>query len=442
MENKKTRWYYNDNIEPKDYMKSKKNYLKFITRCNIEDFHRIKSIKGFENFICDKRKDDKLDRDKIHEYKFYSLPYDNSSSKDMICYHSNIICNFEDEKYIKEKLISKFGDDVKFRKSNKNSITTNINQHNIKRGNWVENKSFSQSPNIKYPICILSFGRHNKFGYTHKLLSDLNIFHYLFIEKQEKQEYLEWYNDTYCKLVVCDNFSLQNQGGSIMRNYIIDYCKNILKKNRVWMLDDNIKRFMRYHNGVKNVIKSKCIFTSVEEYIQDIKNVGIVSHNLSSFITEGDKRSVIVKNTKCYSSLLIPTDNDIRFNDKYNEDVLISIRYIQKGYITLCFNHILYDKNTSGKDNGGNQVKLYKNKGYKDKYDYLYNKLKEMYDSNELSLINNKTVDDFCIEKELNGHSHHKIYYDYMKNHSNEIEWNDVMSYNKPPKTVEVLSLI
>ena len=63
MENKQTRWFYNDNVDSKEYMEDKKNktkkFLRFITRCNISDSDTIRSIPGFEGFICDRRSVDK-----------------------------------------------------------------------------------------------------------------------------------------------------------------------------------------------------------------------------------------------------------------------------------------------------------------------------------------------------------------------------------------------
>jgi uncharacterized protein YuzB (UPF0349 family) len=40
--------------------------------------------------------------------------------------------------------------------------------------------------------------------------------------------------------------------------------------------------------------------------------------------------------------MLIPLNNDIKFNHKHQEDNFISIEYVCKGYTNLCFNHIYF----------------------------------------------------------------------------------------------------
>jgi hypothetical protein len=69
-------------------------------------------------------------------------------------------------------------------------------------------------------------------------------------------------------------------GSTPMRNFILDFW---LKKGekRVWILDDNIKYYKRLYQGVKNEIYSVEIFKSLERYITNYENVGLVSHNFN-----------------------------------------------------------------------------------------------------------------------------------------------------------------
>jgi len=140
---------------------------------------------------------------------------------------------------------------------------------------------------------------------------------------------------------------------------------------------------------------------AIEDYIERYTNVGIVSHNFGPLTRENDARTIIVENGKCYSSMLVPTTNDIRFRYKHQEDNLISMEYISKGYTTLCFNHIQYNKDTSGINTGGNHEEIYKVKegqtdgdGYKERYEYFECILKILLIEGKLKLLEGKTLED------------------------------------------------
>jgi hypothetical protein len=55
----------------------------------------------------------------------------------------------------------------------------------------------------------------------------------------------------------------------------------MVRKERVWMLDDNIKCYKRLYKTGKNIIEDIEIFTSIENYVIRYDNVGIASHNFN-----------------------------------------------------------------------------------------------------------------------------------------------------------------
>jgi len=427
MENKSNTWFWKNEINYEDYKKDKKNYTKFLIRFNNEDIEKWNYL--FNNKCYCKKKQNK-DRDKVKEYDFVEMEYDNSNSKDMLYNHSVLICNENRIDEIKEYFEKHFKN-ITYKKSG-NTITTHINPIDIERGIYTYSKE--DELDIKYPINIVSYKRHNEFGRTHLYLTKCKIYHYLFIEPNQKEEYEKWYNPTYCKIICShQNFSEMNMGSTPMRNFILDYWKDRLTtKNKCWILDDNIKKFIRFNNGVKNEIRSKCIFTTLENYSDKYNNVGIVSHNFNPLVREGDMRTIIVKNGKCYSSMLIDFNNHIRFKYKHQEDNLISIEYINKGFCNLCFNHIMYDKNTSGLDKGGNREGIYKCKnndkdgnGYKERYEFMEKTLWYLYESNNLLFKDIKyNVDDFISrDKTMKSKEYHcKLDYSILKGFDNEIE--------------------
>ena len=321
-----------------------------------------------------------------------------------------------------------------------NSIRFHIKDYKFSNNNIDYNLNNTQN-NLKYSVSILSFGRYNK-NYTHKLLTKLKIQHFIFVEDKEYNLYRDKIDYTYCRLINCgDNPSELGYGSTPMRNYILNYFWE-RGENRIWMLDDNIQKYQRYNKGQKINNFDKNIFTSIEKHIQPLDNVGICSHNVGSTVKADGQRPVIVENGKHYSSMLLLTTPEFRFKWKYNEDIGISIDYILSGKLNLCFNHMLFIKNTSGKDKGGNTDTIYEGgsyQGYLTKYNYMYEKLKEMYELKILDLKSN--FDDFIFRKDLKNKPHHSIIYNSIKinrrsvypynNDTIEYENLENFSYNK-----------
>jgi len=426
MENISNRQFYNLNEEEKElYKKDKKPFIRFLIRCPDELLNKYKEDFGYGT--CKKSNNSEI-RDKVIEYSFDVFPYGNEKSKDMILNHSVIVCKKEDIQEIKDKLKLSFPN-VSFTNSSKTSITTQLNPNvNVCiRGIW---RSASEEEEIKYPICVLSYDRHDKNGKTHLTLSKFKINHYLFIEPSEKEEYDKWINHDYCELVVLpSDYHLIGMGSTSVRNYILEWGRK-LGYERVWMLDDNIKKYIRLFQGVKNEIISNEIFTSIEKYVNRYDNVGLVSHNFNPFVNEGDCRSCIVKNNKCYSSMLIKTNEDIIFRYKHQEDNLISIEYINKGYCNLCFNHILYDKDTSGTNNGGNHSVIYKVKegdkdgsGYNERFEYFEMILKILLIEGKLKLRQERKITDLMKRSTTmkSKEYHSQMDYSHLEGYNNEI---------------------
>lgn len=403
---------YPDTVKPDNT-----DYLKCKIRCyTMDDVNKLNKLfhEGESKYSQKKNKGNTESTDHVVQYNFNIMDYTNMGSSDIEAYHVVYITFMNRLDEIKE-LIQKT-----FTKSScklqRNALSIQINKPEIERGYWITEPGLT----IKYPIAVLSFNRANdRDGLTHKLLTKMRIKHFMFIEPQHEEMYKQWFNPEYCELIICPrNFSEDKMGSCRVRTYICEYFND--KFDRVWMLDDNIKHYGRFQSGVKNKIEGHGIFSSVEEYIKQYDNVGLVSHNFWPFITEGQGRSCIVKNGKCFSSILCPTDAVWKY--KYEEDTLLSIEYIQQGKCNLCFNHIVYDKPTSGVSKGGNQDNLYNNGGYKTKLDYLQCMLKIMYIEGRLDFIKDKNDTDLCGCQSLKSKKyHHKMDYKVLKGRDNQI---------------------
>ncbi len=417
--------YKNDEITLTKF-KKRKDIVAFRCRINEEDCSLWTELFGKVPV-----KKPQKDRSYLGHFKFFQIEFNNDISKDMVMYHGNI---FTEKKYVDEikKIINENFKNIIYKKNGK-SISTSINYNPIKKGEWKgvdlpQKKLKTITP--EYPINIVSFGRSNKYGFTHKLLTKMKINHYLFIEKKQEKQYKKWYNLDYCKLIVADNFSEQNMGSTPMRNYIMDYWKG---EDYVWILDDNIKKYNYFNRGKKNPIESPIIFKVIEDYVSGCDNIGIASHNFNPFISQGMERACIIVNSKCYSSMLLNNKIGLRFSHRHQEDNFISIDCICKGYNTLSFNSLLYDKNTSGTDKGGNHDSIYKcgektdGKGYKERFEYFQNTAKELIEKGDIVLKKGVNPNDFIWRdytmksKEYHG----KAKYTYLKNYENPIIFND-----------------
>ncbi len=401
---------------PDSFSPSNTEYLKCKIRCyNMDDVKKINELLKTESikFAQKKTIGNTESTDHVIEYNFNVMDFTNKGSSDIDAYHIVYITFMTNLDYIRTLITKEFTKVSS--KLQRNALSIQINKPEVKRGYWITEPGLK----IKYPIAVLSFNRANdRDGLTHKLLTKMKIQHNLFIEPQHEEMYKNWYDPEYCKLIVCPrNFSEDKMGSCRVRTYICEYFKSWF---RVWMLDDNIKHYGRLQSGIKNKVEGHGIFSSVEEYIKQYNNVGLVSHNYWPFITEGSGRACIVKNGKCFSSILCPTDAVWKY--KYEEDTLLSIEYIQKGMCNLCFNHVLYDKPTSGISKGGNQDSLYNNGGYKTKLEYLQCILKIMEIEGKLSFIDDKNSTDLCGCQSLKSKKyHHKMDYKVLKGKNNKL---------------------
>ena len=315
------------------------------------------------------RRRNKDDPENVKKFYFDNvMEYNNTDGFYEICYMFTIFTTSKENNVILGNYLYTLIKDNVF----KDSTITTGNTFSLS-SDTMNNKSLTwtgdNGVDIKYKINILSLGRYkDKLGTTHKILTKMKIHHFMFVESDEYELYNNWINQEYCQLINSGyNYSKElNEGGQHMRNFIIEYW---LERGEefIWMLDDNISDYQRLNNGKKFKIESKEIFTSIEHYISHFDNIGLCSHNITSFVRGGSVRPCMLINEKHFSSLLINITTGIRFRFKYNEDHILSIDNICSGYQTICFNHILYNKPTSGKQKGGNSV-IYNSQGNQDGY--------------------------------------------------------------------------
>ena len=386
-------------------------YKRFIVRCRGVDFNNLvidnpNFIKGEKFELCPPRTNNDITQ--LEHYKFSQMNYLDELCKDNVYYSFCLMCStceidlvidIFNNKFEKLEMLIKKSTDV-------GSITIKdtyeIPTYPLKH-KWIDNTT-----QTRFPINIQSLGRFkNNTGTTHKLLCKMKIFHHLWVEPQEFEDYANWFNPTYCSLHNTKiNYSTEyNCGSTPVRNHILNYWENEVDvtPKKIWMLDDNIICWKRMNNGRKITYEGAKIFTSIEDYTQPLENVKLCSHNFNPFIVGTGSRRIIVENEKHYSSLLISLGTGLRFKTKYNEDIVFSLENIMSGYNTLCFNHILYDKKPSGLMGGGNS-QIYDNhrdEGYIKKWTHTYCFLKIWEIEDKIKFRDDFNIDTFWEKKWL-----------------------------------------
>lgn len=213
--------------------------------------------------------------------------------------------------------------------------------------------------NPQYPVYIISKGRWES-RQTSKELEKLNVPYHIVIEPQEFNNYASVIDPR--KILVLP-FSNLGQGSIPARNWVWEHSIKAGAK-RHWILDDNIKGFMRYQNNFKQSVLDGTIFKAAEDFVDRYENVAISGFNYFMFVVRKSCTiPPIYMNTRIYSCILIQNDIPYRWRGRYNEDTDLSIRALKDGWCTVLFNAFLADKSQTMTMKGGNTDQLYQQNG-------------------------------------------------------------------------------
>ena len=239
-----------------------------------------------------------------------------------------------------------------------------------------------QQPN--YMIYIPSYKRSDTL-YTVLSLEELKISNYrIIIRPTENEPELYRENmlkheikDVDTKILILPESYIEEQTKLGHNNSIIPrrYAFSIDKKTHHWVLDDNIKGFFRRVNGQKiKLISTAYPFLFVEEYIKRYTNVFQAGLQYVHLCPSGGNRSMIIKNSRVYSCILMKKDEKFNWEGSYNEDTDLSLRLLKAGKATMTFQNFLCGKQGTLSTKGGNTQIAYQNKGFENKAQELHDK--------------------------------------------------------------------
>jgi hypothetical protein len=212
--------------------------------------------------------------------------------------------------------------------------------------------------NPRYPLYIISKGRWES-RLTSKELERLQVPYRIVIEPQEYERYARVIDPK--KILV---LPFQNLGyGSIpARNWVWEHSMSE-GWERHWILDDNIRSFMRSNNNRRIRVGDGTIFRCAEDFTDRYENIALSGFHYKFFITDDDIRPPFYLNTRIYSCILIKNDIPYRWRGRYNEDTDLSIRALKDGWCTILFCAFLQDKMATMRMKGGNMDELYQGNG-------------------------------------------------------------------------------
>ena len=212
--------------------------------------------------------------------------------------------------------------------------------------------------NPRYPVYIISKGRWES-RLTSKALERMGVPYSIVVEPQEYEQYAAVIDP---KKILVLPFSNLGLGSIPARNWVWDHATTS-GAYRHWILDDNIRYFMRLNNSVRDYVLTGAIFRAAEDFVDRYENVAIAGMQYKMFASDGTKWPPFYLNTRIYSCILLRNDINYRWRGRYNEDTDLSIRALKDGWCTILFVAFLCDKIATMTMKGGNTDELYQDDG-------------------------------------------------------------------------------
>tara|TARA_R110000796_G_scaffold234334_1_gene352978 strand:+ start:2341 stop:3723 length:1383 start_codon:yes stop_codon:yes gene_type:complete len=282
-----------------------------------------------------------------------------------------------------------------------------------------------------YPIYVISYSRFNTRPLTSETLCDMKQKHYLVVEKKQYDNYIQYVNTYTTILVMSDKYDDIKYGrngeeavmsSTCVRNFVWEHSRKNGDK-RHWILDDNIKRFVRWNRMNHIDCVSPICFRSCEIITDRMKDCLMSGLSYKSMCPAIDtNHTPVILNTHVYSCILLSNEpnEECYWRGRYNEDADLSIRILKTGKPTIKLNMFLCDKAQTNSCKGGNE-EIYSNglvssfeEGMIKKYNYIYN-LHPQYIGNR-PLLHNKHHHDIKVCGELGGLELKLNYIEYKKN--------------------------
>lgn len=225
--------------------------------------------------------------------------------------------------------------------------------------------------NPQFPIYIVSKGRADT-RLTSRALETMGVPYFIVVEEQEREQYASVIDPA--KVLVLDKRyqreydtyddlgDAKSKGPGAARNFAWDHA---IASGHAWhwVMDDNIKGFVRLNRNLKIKVTDGTIFRCMEDFCLRYRNVAMAGPNYDFFAKRKQKLPPFITNTRIYSCNLIRNDVPFRWRGRYNEDTDLSLRMLKAGWCTVQFNAFLQGKVKTQTLKGGNTEEFYAREG-------------------------------------------------------------------------------
>ena len=212
-------------------------------------------------------------------------------------------------------------------------------------------------PPPRYPIYVPSVGRWDT-PLTSRALDAIGVPHRVVVEPAQRDAYAAAVGADRL-LVLPHDYSAHNTGSHKARNWI---WRHSLAEGhaRHWVVDDNVKGFLRLNRNRRIAVGDGAIFRAAEDFTDRHDNVAFSGFNYMYLINErGADFPPFYLNTRIYSMILVNNVLPYRWRGRYNEDTDICLRALKDGWCTVLFNAFLGDKRPTLSMTGGNTDTVY-----------------------------------------------------------------------------------
>ena len=289
--------------------------------------------------------------------------------------------------------------------------------------------------NPQFPLYIPTKKRAES-RFTSRALDFMRVSHYLVVEDTDYDDYArsihDWETETglksSAKIIVLDqqykrDYELlddlgltRSTGPGPARNFAWDHSISN-GHSWHWVMDDNIKNFLRLNNNLKIKMADGTCFRVMEDFVLRYTNVTMAGPNYRSFASQNAAMPPYVKNTRIYSCNLIKNSTPFRWRGRYNEDTILSLDMLTAGLCTVQFNAFLQDKMRTQLLGGGNSAEFYFDEGtapksrmLKDVYpeytDLVWKFGREHHHVNYIPFKRNllKRIDGYKVDNKINNY--------------------------------------
>ena len=189
----------------------------------------------------------------------------------------------------------------------------------------------------RYPVFIPSKGRADRLM-TARMFAGAGVPFKVVVEPNEVSAYEKEWGDHL--LVLPEN----NRGLVYSRNWIKRYSTD-QGHDRHWQFDDDIRKMMRLHRGLKVPCDSRTALIVAEDFCDRYENVAIASFNTDAFVPLTGMRArswdPFFLNSRCYTVFLVSNKIPNYWRGRYNEDTDMSLQVLADGMCTILFNAFL-----------------------------------------------------------------------------------------------------